>query len=254
MTFGATAATGFAVNSDTQITAMSPAESAATVDVTVTTPLGTSSTSSADQFSFSSGGGGGISTGAVSTNSGGYGSTAGITWSASTTTGSTLVVGIFVQTGFSVTTPSGWTLLYTTSVGMSAELYVFAAYNAALQSGQSFTLSSPADWGAVGIEVTNPTGSNYDQLANNSGTSSTASVSTGTLSHSSEVGVGIVCCGGSLNQSPSGGFTFGTGNSFGGVEIELMYKVVSATSALSTGDTTYGGASDPWAAVLATFY
>ena len=49
--FGTTAAASFTVNSDTSITATSPAGSG-TVDVSVTTALGTSTTSSADQFTF----------------------------------------------------------------------------------------------------------------------------------------------------------------------------------------------------------
>jgi uncharacterized protein YhjY with autotransporter beta-barrel domain len=50
--FGAVAATGVTVNSDTQITATSPAGSAGTVDMTVTTPNGTSATSTADHFTY----------------------------------------------------------------------------------------------------------------------------------------------------------------------------------------------------------
>ena len=49
--FGATAASSFTVNSDTQITATDPAGSG-TVDVTVVTPGGSSSTSSANQFAY----------------------------------------------------------------------------------------------------------------------------------------------------------------------------------------------------------
>ncbi len=49
--FGTTAATSFSVNSASSITAHSPAGSG-TVDVTVTTPSGISSTSTADQFSY----------------------------------------------------------------------------------------------------------------------------------------------------------------------------------------------------------
>ncbi len=48
--FGNNAATGFTVNSDTQITAVSPFSSSGTVDVTVTILGGTSAISSADQF------------------------------------------------------------------------------------------------------------------------------------------------------------------------------------------------------------
>jgi hypothetical protein len=50
--FGAIVATNFVVNSETQITATSPAEMAGAVDVTVTTLVGTSAVSSADQFTF----------------------------------------------------------------------------------------------------------------------------------------------------------------------------------------------------------
>ncbi|OAX49890.1 Endo-1,4-beta-xylanase A [Paenibacillus sp. AD87] len=49
--FGATAAS-YTVNSATQITATAPAGSAGTVDVTVTTPGGTSATSAADQYTY----------------------------------------------------------------------------------------------------------------------------------------------------------------------------------------------------------
>jgi hypothetical protein len=50
--FGSVAATGVTVNSDTSITATSPAGSAGAVYVTVVTPGGTSATSSNDQFTY----------------------------------------------------------------------------------------------------------------------------------------------------------------------------------------------------------
>ena len=50
--FGTTAATTFTVDSDTRINATSPAGVVGTVDVTVTTPQGTSATSTADQFTY----------------------------------------------------------------------------------------------------------------------------------------------------------------------------------------------------------
>jgi hypothetical protein len=53
VSFGGTAATGFSVNgAGTQITVNAPAHASVTVDVTVTTPNGTSATSSADQFTY----------------------------------------------------------------------------------------------------------------------------------------------------------------------------------------------------------
>jgi len=50
--FGANAATGFTVVSGTQITATAPSGTAGAVDVTVTTPNGTSPTSAADAFTY----------------------------------------------------------------------------------------------------------------------------------------------------------------------------------------------------------
>jgi IPT/TIG domain len=50
--FGSTNATSFTLNSATSITAVSPAEAAGTVDVTVTTPGGTSAISPHDRFRF----------------------------------------------------------------------------------------------------------------------------------------------------------------------------------------------------------
>jgi polyvinyl alcohol dehydrogenase (cytochrome) len=50
--FGAIGATSFVVDSATKITAVSPAETAGTLDVTVTTPKGTSAISSNDHFKF----------------------------------------------------------------------------------------------------------------------------------------------------------------------------------------------------------
>ena len=53
VSFGSTTATSFTVNGATSITALDPAQSAGTVDVTVTTPGGTSGTSTADRFTYS---------------------------------------------------------------------------------------------------------------------------------------------------------------------------------------------------------
>ncbi len=49
--FGLSSAS-FIIDSNTQITATSPANSAGTVDITITTPYGTSTTSSADEFTY----------------------------------------------------------------------------------------------------------------------------------------------------------------------------------------------------------
>jgi hypothetical protein len=53
VTFGTIPVTAFTVTNDTLITTTSPAQAAGTVDVTVTTPFGTSATSLADQYNYS---------------------------------------------------------------------------------------------------------------------------------------------------------------------------------------------------------
>ncbi len=52
VSFGSTSAASFTVNSATSITAVDPAQGAGTIDVTVTTPGGTSGTSAADRFTY----------------------------------------------------------------------------------------------------------------------------------------------------------------------------------------------------------
>jgi hypothetical protein len=52
VSFGNYPATSYTINSDTQITATAPAQAAATVDVTVSDPAGTSATGTADQFTY----------------------------------------------------------------------------------------------------------------------------------------------------------------------------------------------------------
>ena len=54
MYFGGVAAASFTVNSDGSITAVTPAGTAGTVDVTVSAAGGTSATSPADQFTYES--------------------------------------------------------------------------------------------------------------------------------------------------------------------------------------------------------
>jgi YVTN family beta-propeller protein len=77
----------FTVDSATQVTATSPAGSAGAVDVTVTTPSGTSATSAADQFTY----GNGPTVGAVSPTSGPTGGGTTVTITGANLTGATAV-------------------------------------------------------------------------------------------------------------------------------------------------------------------
>jgi hypothetical protein len=130
--FGQTAATSYTFNSDTSITATSPsATNLGTVDITVTTPGGTSATSSADQFTY----------------------TPPAITSISPTTGSTL--------GGTTVTIAGSLFTGVTSVkfgSTSAASYIF-------KNDTSITAISPAGTGIVDVTVTTPGGTSATSSA-----------------------------------------------------------------------------------------
>jgi large repetitive protein len=132
--FGSTAATGYTVNSDTQITATAPSGSAGTIDITVTTPGGTSATGSADRF----------------------------TYHAAPT-----VTGISPDTG----PTSGGTEVSITGTGFSSATAVRFGSTAAsftVDSSTSITATSPAgSAGTVDIRVTSVGGTSANSSADN---------------------------------------------------------------------------------------
>ena len=132
VTFGATAATSFTVNSATSITAVTPANSAGTVDVRVTTANGTSATSAADQYTY-------IAAPTVSSISPTAGPSAG---------GTTVMIH---GTGFSDTT----------SVTFGAT----AATSFTIDSASQITATTPAGTGTVDIVVTTAGGTSATSAA-----------------------------------------------------------------------------------------
>ena len=127
--FGLTSAS-FTINSDTEISATSPAESAGTVHITVTNPNGTSTTSSADEFTYDG-------TPTVTNVSPNYGPLA----------GGTLVT--ITGTGF----------LEATGTGPAAVLFGSTdAQSYTVVSDTEITATSPSGTGTVDITVTTPQG------------------------------------------------------------------------------------------------
>jgi len=126
--FGATNATGYTVNSNTQITATAPANSAGTYDVTVTNGGNTSATSAADQYTY-------INAPTVT----------GVSPTAGPTAGGTTVT--ITGTGFAAANPTG--------------AVKFGAANATytINSNTQITATSPANAaGTYDITVTTPGG------------------------------------------------------------------------------------------------
>jgi IPT/TIG domain len=134
--FGSTAASNFTVNSDTQIMATSPVVSlSGAVDVTVTTPNGTSATSNADQFTY-------LTPTALPT-------LTSISPASGPDTGGTA----FVITGTGFTGATG------VSFGR------MAASNVSIQSDTQITATSPAGSGTVDVTVTTPGGTSATSSA-----------------------------------------------------------------------------------------
>jgi hypothetical protein len=169
--FGSTAATGFSVLSDTLISAIAPAGTAATVDITVGTASGTSGTGSADQFTFST-----ISAPAVTALSPTSGSTTGGTVVTVTGTNFTGAYAVY----FGTVAASAFTVLSDTSILAQApaqaagmiDIQVSTAngssalvtadhftYNAA--TGPSVTSVSPTSGSTAGGTVVTVNGSGF---------------------------------------------------------------------------------------------
>jgi hypothetical protein len=142
--FGTVASPSITANSDTSITAVSPAESAGTVDVTVTTAGGTSATSAADKFTFATCAGTLPTVTAVSPSSG---PAAGGT--AVTITGTN-----FESTG----TPP-------TCVATAVNFGTAAATNVTVVSPTQITATSPAGSGTVDVTVVTPGGTSATSSA-----------------------------------------------------------------------------------------
>jgi hypothetical protein len=133
--FGTTAATGFTVDSDTQITATSPAHAAGTVHVTVTTPAGTSATSPADEFTFVT------PAPAVTSVSPASGSTAGGT--SVTITGTNLTGATAVD--FGTTAATGFTVDSETQITATSPAHAAGTVHVTVTTPGGTSATSPAD-------------------------------------------------------------------------------------------------------------
>lgn len=149
VSFGATPAASFTVNSATQITATTPARAAGIVDVTVTTPNGTSATSANDRFTFSP-----PPTINAPTISGGFASVSGtFTPSVSPELRTYTSGGVLVRTTTPVVNSSG---NFSTSVDLSAqpsgpyEFRLYSYQSNSVVATRAFTYTAPPSVGSLG--------------------------------------------------------------------------------------------------------
>ena len=142
VTFGTLAAVGFTIVSEAEIQAIAPAQSPSTVDITVTSPYGISSTSAADQYTYIDNQAPGVS--GLSTTSGAMAGGTGIIITGANFTGATAVdfgqvgAATFVvnsSTQISATIPTGpagmvdvtVTTPYGTSIASTFDQYTYLA-------------------------------------------------------------------------------------------------------------------------------
>jgi hypothetical protein len=140
--FGSLAATSFVVNSPTSITAVAPAQAAGTVQVTVTTPNGTSATSGSSQFQYVS-----ASPPVVSSVSPGFGPMAGGTTVLVTGTGFTgasqVIFGNVAGTSLTVLSGTQLTVVAPSEVSGAVDVTVVTPAGAsAITAGDSFLYTS----------------------------------------------------------------------------------------------------------------
>ena len=225
--FGGAAATSFVVNSASSITAVSPPGSAATVDVTVTTIGGTSSTAAPDQFTYiaaptissvtpnvgPSGGGTNVSigganlTGATSVN---FGSTPATSFTVNSATSITAVApaGSSGNVDIVVTTPGG-----TSSPSASDRFTFVAGPTISSVSPNAGPLAGGTIVTVSGANLTGATGVSFGSTAATSFTvnSSTSISAVAPAGAAGPVDISVTTLGGTTPASSSDRFTYVTG-------------------------------------------
>ncbi len=205
--FGTAAATGVTVVNAGQITATTPAGSAGTVDVTVTTSHGTSTTSSADHYSFVTPAVAGAASASVAYNS--LNNAVALNLSGGTATS----VAIASAAGHGTAVASGISIFYTPATGFfGTDSFTYTATNAAGTSAAatvSIRVSAP-------IIAVNPTtlaagtvGTSYSQSLSASGGQAPYSFSTTVASGALPGGLAL-SSNGTISGTPNsaGSFTF----------------------------------------------
>jgi hypothetical protein len=260
--FGTTAATSFTVNSGTAITAVAPA-GIGTVDVTVTAPGGTSTTTSADHYTYlavptvtainpnhgSLSGGTSVSitgTGFTDTSAVYFGTNAATSFNDNSTTSITAVAPAGTGTvDVAVTTPGG------TSTTSSADHFSYVVVpgvsslspNAGpLTSGTSVTITGTNFTNATAVTFGSTSAASYSINSATSITAVAPAESAGT------VNVTVTASGGTSTTDTGDEFTYlgtptvtevnpGTGSTSGGTSVTITGTSLLNTSAVSFGST-----------------
>jgi len=263
--FGSVTASGITVNSATSITATSPAGSAGVVNITVTTPIGTSTTSAADQFTYLAA----PTVTSVSPNSGPLAGGSSVTITGTNFTGATAVkfgtvtasgIAVTSATSITATSPAGSAgmvnITVTTPGGTSP---TSAASQFTYVSAPTVTLVSPTSGPSAGGTSVTVTGSNFtgatavkfgtvtaSGVTINSATSITATAPAGSAG---TVDITVTTAGGTSTTSAADQFTYiaaptvtaispTSGASAGGAQVTITGTSFTGATAVKFGATT----------------
>ena len=268
--FGKTAATGFIVKSDTSITSSSPASSACTVDVTVTTGGGTSATSSADQFTYQAP--------QAVTYIGDIGSAAAVdthtylkvTTTAAVAAGDDIIIaaawGPNLQSPLTVTDTAGNTYTQEARAVNAGNVlsYIIAAFNVKpLPSGSTITITSTYSQSVAKAAVVSvfrglAATSALDQTKTGTGSGTSPSSGSVTTTQTDELLIGAIGTSGTTSDNAGtwqnsfiAGRRVGTSGATANKTISMAYRIVSSTGTYTASKT--GITSTTWAVSMATF-
>ncbi|MGD0534982.1 MAG: glycine-rich domain-containing protein [Methanoregula sp.] len=154
--FGTTAATSFTVTNATSITAVSPAGSAGTVDITVTTPYGTSATVTADQYTYVTG----PTVTGISPATGPLSGTTSVVITGTGFTGATTVkFGTTAATSFTVTNATSITAVSPAGSAGTVDITVTTPYGtSATSSADKYTYVAAPTFNSITLSTGNSTG------------------------------------------------------------------------------------------------
>ena len=251
------------VNSDTQITATAPAGTVSTnPDITVSTSVGISATSSADKFTYTTSGVYFVQMGGNSTTVSGASPKLTVPTGVTHAVGNLLAIAVggalssgsaVVPTGATDSRGNTYVVAVTNAVGSTASAILFSKLTTALQPGDqiTITMASAADTtiilDSVEFNITGLTAATDQTSVGNSTTAVTAldAGTTSATTQAQELAFSAYCIGGSTGGSAAGaGFTkLNDLTASGGLTRALVweYQVLNATATVhSTATITTG--------------
>ena len=234
--FGANPATAYTIDSSTSITATAPAGSAGTVDVTVSTPAGTSATSSADEFTYNAGPPPAPTVSSLAPNKGTTGGGTTVTISGTNLSGATAV-------GFGANPAAAYTVDSSTSITATAPAGSAGTVDVTVTTAGGTSATSGGD--RYTYVVPPPTVSSVSPTSGSSAGGTTVTISGTNLTAATAVSFGATAASSyAVNNSTTITATAPAGTT--GSTVDVTVTTAGGTSATNAGDSySYTAAPPP---------